>query len=122
MLETDPVDIALDSNDDLDVNFHLISGLEGVAQLCRIAVQTFMTEWFANLDEGVDWFGLILGKPFNENVVRAELRRVLLTVPNVTEVLAVLPAFNSSTRVLTIRWQTRTVWGDTPVDTLTQVV
>jgi hypothetical protein len=126
MLETDPLDIALDDDGDLDVlraaATDLVAGLEGIAQLCRIAVLTFMGEWFANLDEGVDYFGLILGQPFRENVIRAEFRRVLLTVPGVTEVLSVVTTFDAATRVLSVNWRTRTVFGDTPVDTLTQVV
>ena len=126
MLETDPVDFALDADGDLDIvvatGLRFVSGLEGVEQLCRIAVQTFKGEWFADLDLGVDWFGLILGKPFNENTIRSELRRVLLTVPNVTDVLAVVPTFNRATRTLDISWQTRTVWGDSVVDSLTQVI
>jgi hypothetical protein len=126
MLETDPVDIALDADGDLEIDplngLAFVAGLEGVEQLCRIAVQMFMGEWFADLDEGVDWFGKILGQRFNENVIRAEIRRVLLMVPNVTEVLAVLPSFDRATRVCDIKWQTRTVWGDTSVDSLAQVV
>ncbi len=126
MLETDPVDIALDDDGDLLVDvtngLAFVSGLEGVAQLCRIALLTFMGEWFADLDEGIDWFGLILGRPFNVNVIRGEFRRVLFTVPNVTDVLAVLPTFDRATRICSIQWQTRTTWGDTTLDTLTQVI
>lgn len=126
MLETDPVDIALDVNGDIEIDpstgLRMASGLEGVEQLCRVATSTFMGEVFTDLKEGLDWYGLILGKPFRENVIRAEFRRVLLTVPNVTEVVAVLPTFNRATRVMEVKWQTRTVWGDSSVDTLTQVV
>ena len=125
-LSTDLIDIALDEDGDLEIDasngVRFVAGLEGVEHLCRIAVQTFKGEWFADLELGVDWFGLILGNPFNENVIRSEIRRVLLTVPNVTDVLAVIPTFDRATRTLNIQWQTRTVWGDSSVDSLAQVI
>lgn len=126
MLEIDPVDIALDIDGDLEIDpttgLRLVAGLEGVEQLCRIATSTFMGEVFTDLKEGLDWYGLILGKAFRENIIRAEFRRVLLAVPNVTEVVAVIPTFTRTTRVLEVKWQTRTVWGDSSVDTLAQVI
>ena len=130
LLETDPLDIALGDDGDMlfgdDGGPYFTSGLAGVAQLCRTAVLLFKGEWFQDLDAGVPWMengtvleaDAILGGPFDEARVRAAVRDALLGVVGVLSITRLEVSFDAADRELTITWSVRTVFGDTPVDTL----
>lgn len=96
----------------LDVN--------GVLQLCRIALQLFAEEWFLNLDAGIRYFQSILGvRPdLARRAAELEFSRALAAVPGVAEILLFNVDFVGDTRTLTLKFQVRTKYGDTPVDTL----
>lgn len=126
MLSTDPIDWQLDDDGDLVIPIRYTSNLAGVKQAIRIRVLAVRGEWFANLDSGVRYFpndtvaarDALLGQRFNRERALAEFRNAIASAPGVSEILELVVDFERSTRVLTVRWRTRTVWGDTLVDSL----
>lgn len=122
-----PVDMLLDSTNDLVIGVSDASwayDLAGVTQLCRIAVQIFRDEWFADLDVGIEYYDGILGAKADLGVsrARAAFRRELLAVPGVIAVLKLDVTFDGKTRNMSVSWIVRTALGDTPPDVLTKRV
>lgn len=121
-LSTDSVDILLGPDNDLvvDEDLHLVGGIDGVAQLCRVAVQMFAGEWFLDLDLGVRYWDVILGVDGERArlAATADFRAVLSAVPGVLRIVRLDVVFDGRTRTLTATWQVSTSLGDTPLDSL----
>lgn len=121
-LESERLDLKLDINGDLEVpgsGPSWAAGLDGVVQLCRIAMQQFEGEWFADLDYGVPWFQDILGgKPTAANIERARnaFRAALVSVPGVLRVETLTLNFTGPIRTLDVRWQVQTIFGDSNIE------
>lgn len=135
-LLTDPIDLKLDEHThDLaieDGDFVFIYGVDGVAQLIKIAVLMIAGEWYLDLDEGVKWkeregvpaSRAILGQKFDERKAISEIRDAILKMTNddgsklIQSITAILVDFDRQTRDLSIRYEVITVFGDTIADTL----
>lgn len=127
-LITDPIDLLLGSDGDLDVGTDLTfsSGLAAVAQGITIRLAKQRGEWFANRDEGVPWLpndvvaesAAILGQKFNEAKVRAAVRDAILAAPGVLGIASLVVSFDRATRTVAVTWSARTIFGDTDPDTL----
>src|ERR1700690_705374 len=106
-LLTAPRDLALDPiTGDLVVGTDLsfTSGLQAVAQSCRIALQLFRGEWFLNLDQGIPYFQSILGQKPSIAIPAARLAfaAALRGVAGVTTVPVLNVTFDGPTRTMTI--------------------
>lgn len=118
VLSTDALDLRLDADGDLFVGpggFELISGPEGVAQLCSIALKLFLEEWFLNLAKGMPWFQEILGHKFDRDLVVLRATQVLSAVPGVGQVLTASASFEGATRGVRIDATVSTSFGDVAV-------
>lgn len=132
MLSTDPIDLLLDANDDLviDTDLQWSRGLPAIAQGIRIALRLVKGEWFLDLDDGVPYYeregvsvnDALLGGRFSEAKALASFRSAILRAPGVNTITSLAVVFDGPTRKLTVTWSVRTVFGDTPVDTLTRGV
>ncbi len=126
LLVTDPVCFRRDANGDVKFPLELARGLEAAAIGVRARIALFAGECFADLEAGVPWVAnasveeraAILGQAFDESKARAALRRVILTTPGVSDIPTLLMAFAAADRKLAITFVARTVWGDTPRETL----
>lgn len=126
MLSTDPIDLALDADGDLDVATGLTRGLAAVVQGCRVRLSMFRGEWFLDLSAGVPYLPrdgvseaeAILGQRFNDTKARAAFRQALLATPGVVAVLQLDLDFQTGERRLTATWRVRTEFGDSPVEVL----
>jgi hypothetical protein len=131
-LITEPVDFLLGPSGDLVLPLRFARGMQAVAQRVRIRLQMFRGEWFLDLDKGVAYLirngvtQAILGEKYDPVFARNEFRDAILfsdaahQVPD-TEILLLLRldiSFDRPTRDLQVAWQLRTVFGDTPLDTL----
>lgn len=135
LLSTDQIDVAVDpATNDIPAqgDLTMTSGIAAVIQGARIRLRAVAGEWFINLDFGVALYErdgvpasrAILGQKFNRLKAINEYRDALLGtstkagVPGLVELLKLEVAFDGPTRTMTVLWQARTAFGDTPVDTL----
>lgn len=126
-LSTDNLDFLIDLNtNDLDLTggrINFARGITGVAQLAQIRMKTIRGELFSDTTFGMPWFAndfvtpaeAILGQKYNQQKAQKAFYDMLITVPNVTEVIALNVAFATAKRKLSVTYQLRTTFGDTPV-------
>jgi len=79
----------LNSENDIDIstgNLVVLEDGQAVAQMIGTAWRTVLGEWFLNTESGLDYFGKILVRQPNENIIKQELKRVTLDVPYVTAI------------------------------------
>lgn len=136
LLITDEIDIRLDPvSGDIPATGDLVmtTGIEAVVQGARIRLQMIAGEWFLNRALGVGYFErpgvsaarAILGQKFNRGKTLREFREALLGnasssgVPGIVALTRLEVTFDGPTRTLTVTWQARCAFGDTPPDTLT---
>lgn len=122
-LETDPIDLLLDDDNDLvfengDLVFS--KGLDAIVQQCRIAMQMFQGEWFLNLDAGLPYWESILGQKPSVAIQAAQIfvRRELELIDGVVDILKLDVSYTRETRVLSVTWQVDTEFGETPADVI----
>lgn len=84
ILDLTAKDVTLTPDGDAD----WISGLEEQKQIIRNFLLIFLGTWFDDTTAGVDWL-TILAKGYSENGVKAEIRRALLELDFIREVLSV---------------------------------
>ncbi len=130
ILISDPIDILLDSDGDIDFTNggEFSVGVAAVAQGIRIAVLLVRGEWFLNLDAGVAWYEndsviasqAILGQAFDELKVLAAMREAIEDVPGVASVATLTVEFNGATRAMSVAWRVLTEFGDTIADSIEQ--
>ncbi|MGN6108540.1 MAG: hypothetical protein ACTHU0_25770 [Kofleriaceae bacterium] len=122
VLLNEPRDLLLGDDNDLVITTDLVwaRGMDAIVQQCRIALQMLRDEWFLDLDEGIPyWDGILGAKPaIAVALARDEFRRALLAVDGVRDVTRLDVVFDRRTRTLRVDWQVRTVFGESPVDTL----
>lgn len=130
ILSTDIICSALDpTTGDLQIvngRRVLASGLTAVVQGVRRRIQVIAGEWFLDLDFGVRWFervgvpasAAIFGQKFDQSKCDAEIRKAILATPGITSIVKLDVSFNGSNRGVTITWQAKTTFGDTPLDVL----
>ena len=120
ILETDPQDVLMDDDGDVvldEQGLHFVSGIPAVVQAARIRMGMFAEEWFLNLGIGIPYYTEIMFENYDEGTARAEFLAAILDVPAVVEVTFLQLVLDSS-RTLTVTWQARTLFGDTPQDTI----
>lgn len=115
ILSTDPLDFKLDPlDDDLYVGPNgpeFVYGVDGVAQLIKIAIRLRYGEWFMNLDAGVKWHQ-ILGEKFDEVFLRAQLIAAIARVPGYVETTSMDISFDGPTRKVSITWEVVVAFDD----------
>lgn len=108
-------DISVDASHDIIVqsgDLVLCSDLDAIAQDCDASIRLVLGEWFLTPLEGLDWFGSILVKNPNLNVIRAQLRAVLLGVLGVKDVVALALNYTGSIRALVVTFTVNTDLGE----------
>lgn len=86
--------------------------LRAIAQKIRARFQMFLGEWFLDVTLGVPFYRDIFVKNPDMVVVRSVFRRVLLSVPQVTEIEEFEVAFNRPTRHLSFEHVVRVDVGN----------
>ena len=135
LLETDPVDWALDADGDLIMPITYTRGPEAVAQGIRRALLLVRGELFYNLDAGVPYLEgngvdptlVILGRAFDRVRAEAAIREAIVGSPSVPGVVGVSRIvslgleFDGQTRKLRVAVRVESVFGDT-IDVTQDVV
>lgn len=98
--------------DDLVVEYGdlvLATSEQAIAQAIRIALRTWLREWFLDTREGTDYPGRVWGR--SDPVLRdAEIKRVLLSVPGVVDLLSYSTTVSADRR-LSVTGRVRTSTG-----------
>ena len=126
LLETDPIDLKLDTNGDLFVGpdgCEFTMGLAGVAQALQVQLRLILGEWFLNIDLGVPWYQRvgqqgILGGKYDEKFFTAAIVTEALTCPGVVSILSAVPSYVSETRIAMMSLSAMTLFGATDVITV----
>lgn len=130
LLQTDPQDLFCDPNtNDIVIqngDAGLSTGLPGVAQGCRTAVNMIRGEWFLDLDRGIPYFQrdgvpateALLGQPFETTKTLSPFRDALAAVNGVASVDSVTATYDPATREVDIAWVVTSVFGGTVADSL----
>lgn len=129
ILSTDPIDVLLGPDGDLDLSSGDLAfsrGTVATAQAIKIEIQLVRSEWFLDLDRGVPWFerdgvpaaDAILGQPFAETKARTEITAAILRAPGVNRILTLDVTEDPATRRLDVAWEVKTIYGDTVADSI----
>ena len=102
------------TNGDLDTengDIAFVTGADAVAQHCSIRLKTFLGEYWLNLNVGIDYFGKILVKNPNMNVVQSIFRKTILTTPGVISLLSFSMDLDRASRAMTIEFRANSTEG-----------
>lgn len=83
---------------------------ESVAQRVKTRLQSFIVDWFLNLDHGLPWLAR-MERPADLDQVELDVKRITLETEGVAEILSYEQDLNTRTRVLQIRMRVRDVYG-----------
>lgn len=88
-----------------------------VAQRLKITLQTFLGEWFLNLDTGLPYFQQILAKIRNKSTVDAIFQQAILADPGVIEMIQYSSTLTASSRGFDLSFAVRVTDGSiVPID------
>ncbi len=108
------LDIALSSNHDLDtssLDLKLVDKAEQVRQQLLIKLKLWRGEWFLDTEFGTPYLQQILGKQLTLSGALAALRKSILEVEGVRQILSFSYKFNNSTRKLEVEFTANTPYG-----------
>jgi hypothetical protein len=95
-------DVILSSTDS---DQQMVYGADGIASDLKAAWGEVQGEWFLNLGEGVDYYGLVFVKNPNLNAIRQEFIRVAMTVTGVVQVRSFDPQVDTATRSMSASYE-----------------
>lgn len=93
-------------------DFTFTSDLEAIRQAVQIRCQTFLGEWFLDLDAGIPYFQNVFVKSPNVAAIRQVFKSKIESVPGVLEVTKLDLDYNRSTRQLRIDFAANTDFGE----------
>ena len=107
------IDIALTAGHDLTLSqdFNFVDGAERVKQQIKITLQTFLGEWFLDVNHGVPYFESVLVKQPNRAAIEAILRTKIKDVPDVSAVRSLQLSVDSKSRYLYVSGEAETKEG-----------
>lgn len=108
------LDIALDSNHDLDVSsldLRLIDTADRVRQQLTIKLRLWVGEWFLDTEFGTPYLQSILGKQLTLSGAITALKKSILEVEGVQRIDAFSYTFNRETRTLDVAFEAVTPYG-----------
>ena len=88
-----------------------------VAQRLKIMLQTFLGEWFMDIDSGVPYFESIFGKVLNKSAVDLILQSKILEDPGVIEIVSFDSSVDNQRRIYSMSFRVRTSEGVTDTAT-----
>jgi hypothetical protein len=106
-------DLFLDSNNNIAIYKDQINVCK---QLCQNYTQTFLSEVFTDNTLGLDWFGIMFNEFVSLNDKILELKRVLLTVPYVLDIISVQYSQDKTTSTVTFEVDVLTEFGTINLD------
>lgn len=90
----------------------LVSGLQSTAQRLKVKLKLFFSEWFLNRQFGVPYYQDVLKKAPDLILIEARIKRAILEVPLVIEILEFALDFDVNQRRLFVNFSVRTAEGN----------
>lgn len=126
LASTDNVARKLTADGDLDISAgrsQFLAGVDGFVAGVNARLRMTRGSWFRDRTRGMPYvendhvrsIDAILGQPYDEAKARAAYTAAISETPGFGKLLRLEVAFNATTRRLTVSWQARTQFGDTPV-------
>jgi len=73
----------------------IVSNGDAIAQDVACAIRLFLGElWYAT-DQGIDYFGLVLGKSYSQSLIIALMNKAALSVPGVAKVKTTITSISA---------------------------
>jgi len=107
-------DLELDSAHDLNIknlDFNILDKAESIRQQLLIKLKLWKGEWFLDTDFGTPYIQEILGKQLTLSGAIAAIRKSILEVGGVRQILSFSYSFNNSNRKLSIQFSADTEYG-----------
>lgn len=107
-------DLKLDSQHDLLIRngqLVLVDGVNQTAQQIKIALLTFLGEWFMDNSVGVPYFDQVLLKSPDKSKIEHIFRQKILAVANVKRVLSLRTLLDRQARLLVVEFEAQTSNG-----------
>lgn len=108
------LDIALNTAHDMDtstLDLMLVDGAARVRQQLLIKLKLWRGEWFLDTEFGTPYLQQILGKQLTLSGALAALRKSILEVDDVRQILEFSWNFSNATRLLTVDFTADTPYG-----------
>lgn len=83
-----------------------------VAQRLKIKLNTFLGEWFLDLDVGIPYFQQILNKVRNKSSIDAIFQTAIIEDPDVVEMISYSSNLDGRTRVFSLDFAVRVIGGE----------
>lgn len=90
----------------------LIKGADEVTQRVRARLRMFRGEWFLNVTKGTPYRETIFAKGVSLDAISQAVKREILTVPGVQELLEYNQTLEGVTRMLTVNFQLLSTDGE----------
>lgn len=128
LLITEPVGIKLTTTNEIDRTggrSSLVRGVAGFRQGVHVRMKMVRGELFWNQDAGRPYVArsgivtpaqALLGQKFDIEKAKAIFREPIVATPGYLAVLRLDVGFVVATRVMSVAWAARTIWGETPED------
>lgn len=114
------IDLAIDENDNLtigtDQEISTVSDGYEVAQAVKIAVRSWLNEYFLDQNFGVDYLKKIFTKPFRKAQALREMRRVINAVDGVRAIKTLTIDPDLDNRQLNMTAEIYTIYGSETVE------
>jgi len=112
------LDIKLNNQHDLDtstLDFVLLTNDDRIRQHLLIKLKLWRGEWFLDTEFGTPYLQQILGKQLTLSGALAALRKSILEVDGVNQILEFNYNFSNHTRLLTVNFTVKTRYGQIEV-------
>lgn len=119
------MDLLLENNDIVFINGECpvtYNQRDVVAQRLKITLQTFLEEWFLDLDVGIPYFQRVFQKHSNKTSVDAIFQQAIIDDPGVIELLSYRSTLNAAKRGFSVEFEVRVLDNTTVPITLTTFI
>jgi hypothetical protein len=108
-------DLKLDANGDVAIESGggvVVSGRDAIAQRLRVRLRMFRGEWYLDERLGIDYFGQVLVKSPDLQVVASIIRRAILTTEGVIRLTSYAQSLDKGSRRLSVTFSAVTTTGE----------
>lgn len=106
---------AIDGSGDISPGEGFVPGAEAVANAVRWSLKLILGEYFRDITDGLDVFGVVLSKQASQQAGEAAIRSRIMSTDGVKSILAFELSKNIQERAVSIKCVIMTEYGETEV-------